>query len=130
MTSIGQEIKSAAAAVEHEASVLVHATGSELVKLYLEVLGSEGYKAFTTAAEELLKQEAGQIIRNACLLAGSALKSGSGAAIRAFAAALSLEALKQAGLTVSEALLNLAIELIVNGGKVGAVTPPQGGASH
>ncbi len=121
MVDVATEAKTILTDIEHEGSVLVHATGSELVKLYEEVLGSKGFEAMKTAAEELLKQKAGEIIKNACVLAASALKGGAGAAIKAFASALSVSALKQAGLTIGEALLNLAIELVVSGGKVGIV---------
>src|SRR5690242_230900 len=79
----------------------------------LSVLFGPKVDAFKTAAEELLKTEAGVIVKAGVEAAKLALPNGPGAALHAIAAAFSQEALKQAGITVGSQLINLAIETIL-----------------
>lgn len=79
----------------------------------LSVLFGPKLDAFKSAAEELLKSEAGAIIKAGIEAAKKALPNGEGAALHAIASAFSVEALKQAGIAVSGQLINLAIETIL-----------------
>lgn len=102
--TIGSEIKAVENAVVGEAKKAGHD---------LAVLFGPKVDAFKSAAEELLKSEAGKIIQTFVQAAKQALPNGSGAVLHAVAAAGSSEALKQAGISIEKQLLNLAIETVL-----------------
>lgn len=102
--TIGSEIKAAEQAVVNE----VKKAGHDLAVLF----GPKA-DAFKSAAEELLKSEAGKIVATGVQAAKAALPNGIGPALHAVALAFSSEALKHAGLEVGTQLVNLAIETLL-----------------
>jgi hypothetical protein len=90
--------------------------GAEDVKKELELIfGKQGVDAFLTAAENLLKTEAGRIIKVAVTAAKDALPNGPGAILHGIASAFAGSALKAAGISVGTQILNLAIEAVLSG---------------
>lgn len=97
--------------VENEVKKIAGAAKTDLEKIF-----GAGVDPFLSAAESLLKTDAGKIISEAVALAKTQLPNGIGAVLHAFASGFASAKLQAAGISIGTQLLNLAIETVLAGG--------------